>query len=228
MSHVSLVREAGCNPAVAEFDPQMRLHRPVVQRTGRHPPKVRMRVRLAPGRQRVSRYGAAGRRRTGRATRPRIGSIRNAPTDSGHTILVPYADPDAQREYQRRWVAARRAEWFAQNGPCVDCGTWENLELDHVSSVHKADNHVWSWRKERRDAELAKCVARCTSCHAAKSALEHPRGQGHCLAILPTEGIWELRRRVRAGEKQAAVGRDLGVSRGYVWDVLHRRTRKYE
>jgi hypothetical protein len=141
---------------------------------------------------------------------------------------VPYADPDAQREYQRRWVAARRAEWFAQNGPCVDCGTWENLELDHVSSAHKADNHVWSWRKERRDAELAKCVARCTSCHAAKSALEHPRGQGHCLAILPTEGIWELRRRVRAGEKQAAVGRALGVSRGYVWDVLHRRTRKYE
>jgi hypothetical protein len=71
---------------------------------------------------------------------------------------------EAKREYQRVWIAARRAAWFADKR-CVVCGTTENLELHHIDPETKVANSVWSWTQERRDAELAKCEVRCESCH---------------------------------------------------------------
>ena len=29
-------------------------------------------------------------------------------------------------------VQQRRQEWLSDNGPCVSCGTWDNLEIDHI------------------------------------------------------------------------------------------------
>lgn len=85
---------------------------------------------------------------------------------------MAYKDPEKQREYQRAyqraWQAARRAEWFAGRA-CVDCGSTTDLELDHVDCRTKVHHAVWSWRRERREAELAKCVARCHDCHVAKT-----------------------------------------------------------
>jgi hypothetical protein len=37
-----------------------------------------------------------------------------------------------QSDYHAKRYARRRAEWFAENGPCAHCGTWENLEADHI------------------------------------------------------------------------------------------------
>jgi hypothetical protein len=44
-----------------------------------------------------------------------------------------YADKDKQREYQRKYVAKNRAEWLAENGPCIVCGSSENV----VSTIFK-------------------------------------------------------------------------------------------
>ena len=84
-----------------------------------------------------------------------------------------YADPERQRQYQREWTATRKAEWLRTNGPCVDCGSWSDLEVDHVNPAEKVTHHVWSWSEGRRSAELAKCVVRCHPCHAIKTAM-HP------------------------------------------------------
>lgn len=76
---------------------------------------------------------------------------------------------DEKREYQRHWLAERRSTWLKEHGPCVDCGVWDDLEVDHVDRETKVTHRVWSWSKARRDFELAKCVARCETCHQART-----------------------------------------------------------
>lgn len=93
---------------------------------------------------------------------------------------MPYKDPDARREYmqeyQRRWMIERRMEWINENGPCVDCGSWERLEVDHVDRSTKKLSPAALWGMSRtnpkRVAELAKCVARCYDCHKNKTIQE--------------------------------------------------------
>lgn len=63
----------------------------------------------------------------------------------------------------------RRNEWLAANGPCVDCGNWDDLRVDHVVAADKVSHRIWSWSAARREAELAKCVVRCLPCHVAKT-----------------------------------------------------------
>lgn len=79
-----------------------------------------------------------------------------------------YKDPAEQRAYLRAWMAARRAEWFAGR-VCAKCGSAERLELDHVDPAQKVNHRVWSWAKDRREAELAKCQALCFRCHSEKN-----------------------------------------------------------
>jgi hypothetical protein len=80
--------------------------------------------------------------------------------------------PEERRTYNREWMRKRRADWFSANGPCVDCGSWDDLELDHNSRADKVSHRIWSWSEERRYEELAKCVARCRKCHRAKTTEE--------------------------------------------------------
>lgn len=82
---------------------------------------------------------------------------------------MPYADPDKQRAYQREWTARRRDEWLADR-ECVDCGSTDRLEVDHVDAAQKVSHRIWSWSNERRLAELAKCVVRCAGCHRDRHA----------------------------------------------------------
>jgi hypothetical protein len=63
-----------------------------------------------------------------------------------------------------------RAEWIAANGPCRQCGSKERLEIDHKNPDDKVSHAVWSWRKEKREAELAKCQVLCYKCHKRKTA----------------------------------------------------------
>jgi hypothetical protein len=140
---------------------------------------------------------------------------------------MPYASPAQQAEYQRLWVQRRREEWF-EGKVCVDCGTGDDLQLDHVDPRKKVDHRIWSWSERRRAVELAKCVARCRPHHLEKSNGEKVRGAAHGQARATTEQVLEIRRRVGAGESQAAVGREMGFSRGYVNDIVRRKGRKYE
>jgi 5-methylcytosine-specific restriction endonuclease McrA len=70
---------------------------------------------------------------------------------------------------QRRIYSTRRREWFAKHGPCRRCGGRRYLELDHIDPATKVSHKVWQWRKERREAELAKCQVLCRVCHHFKT-----------------------------------------------------------
>lgn len=85
------------------------------------------------------------------------------------------------RQYQREWAAARRAAWFADK-TCADCGSSDELELDHVDPQAKVSHRIWSWSAARREPELAKCEPRCHLCHLERTKEQARRRycpQGH-------------------------------------------------
>lgn len=85
---------------------------------------------------------------------------------------MPMSTKDLQREYQRNWIKKRRISWLREKGPCVKCGSWKNLEIDHKDRTKKSSHRVWSWAKKRRDIELSKCQVLCRQCHREKSTKE--------------------------------------------------------
>ena len=86
---------------------------------------------------------------------------------------MPYGDKAKQREYQRLWIKNRRLEWVTSNGPCVLCGSSDNLEVDHIDPDLKTMNprSIWSRKQESRDKELENCQVLCYSCHKEKTSL---------------------------------------------------------
>lgn len=85
---------------------------------------------------------------------------------------MSYKDADRQREYERNWVAARRANWIAsQGGCCAKCGSTDRLEVDHIDPATKTCNptRIWSREQAFRDMELAKCQVLCYECHKEKT-----------------------------------------------------------
>lgn len=90
---------------------------------------------------------------------------------------MPYRDNAARLARGRQRTAERRARWFAENGPCRACGSWDDLEVDHVDPATKVSHHIWQWSTPRREAELAKCQPLCRPCHIKKSAVEHSVAQ---------------------------------------------------
>jgi len=79
-----------------------------------------------------------------------------------------YKNPDTQREYQRKWIASRREQFF-KDKECVKCKSKDRLELDHIDPAEKITHNVWSWSEARRIVELAKCQVLCYSCHKEKT-----------------------------------------------------------
>lgn len=90
---------------------------------------------------------------------------------------MPYKDPEQKREYMRRWMAARRAAWLKEHGPCVECGSSEDLQVDHIDRTLKVSHKVWSWSEVRRNEELAKCQVLCWECHKKKTNVDLERFQ---------------------------------------------------
>ena len=84
---------------------------------------------------------------------------------------MPYSDKQDLRDYQRQWIAKRRAAFF--NGKhCGKCKSDDRLELDHIDSRSKArisDHSIWSWSEARREAEISKCQILCHECHLKKT-----------------------------------------------------------
>lgn len=93
-----------------------------------------------------------------------------------------YKDPEKQRQFLREWyqnvMKQRRLAWEAAN-TCVDCGSKENLELDHVDPSLKISHNIWSWSEKRRNEELAKCVARCHECHKKRTIAQQSKPSNH-------------------------------------------------
>lgn len=84
---------------------------------------------------------------------------------------MPMATKEEQREYQRQWMAKRRQNWIDENGPCVECNSTDQLEVDHINPEDKElqPRDLWSRRKEVRETELAKCQVLCYDCHLKKT-----------------------------------------------------------
>lgn len=59
-------------------------------------------------------------------------------------------------------------------GICVDCGTTERLEFDHVDPAQKSEEiyKLLYCSDAKLFAELAKCVLRCKPCHTIKTGKE--------------------------------------------------------
>jgi hypothetical protein len=137
-----------------------------------------------------------------------------------------YSNPDLQREFNRKWVAARRAAWFAGK-QCVKCGSTESLELDHIDPATKVSHSIWSWTAERREAELAKCQVLCRKCHQEKSLTENIRGEDCTNAKLTEADVREI---LQSGLPGAELGRQFNVSRetissirlGHTWRHIPR------
>lgn len=90
--------------------------------------------------------------------------------------LVPLRDVYARRLEKASTATQRRRDWLFLNGPCCHCGSWENLEVDHVDPEEKemdATKLWWGLSEAKRVAELAKCQVLCTLCHRVKHAAPH-------------------------------------------------------
>lgn len=81
---------------------------------------------------------------------------------------MPIKDIEKRREYQRNWMANRRAEFF-EDKFCDDCGSKEKLELHHKNRDEKVTHRVWSWSLDRRKEETSKCSILCFSCHKIRT-----------------------------------------------------------
>lgn len=68
----------------------------------------------------------------------------------------------------------RRFDWISQNGPCRICGSFEDLEVDHIDYATKAFkvSDIWTRNIALRTAELQKCQVLCRTCHMLKTSAE--------------------------------------------------------
>lgn len=146
---------------------------------------------------------------------------------------MPYADPEQQREYQRQWIAKRRAEWLEQHGPCVVCGSWDNLEVDHIDPATKLTHNVWSLGKAKREAELAKCQVLCREHHVEKSTAQDDWqnvGERNAGSVLTEDDVRTIRRIYKRYDPEfggAALGRKYGVSKFAISDIILRKRWKH-
>lgn len=143
---------------------------------------------------------------------------RTRHSGSCYSGLMPYKDPAQQQRYQREWIAQRRAEWF-QGKSCVDCNATTDLQIDHVDPQVKVSHRIWSWSRSRREAELVKCVVRCSSCHLKKTLSARENGP----RLVTLEDVEQIRIEYSSGNiTQKALGAKYGISQRYVSHIVRR------
>ncbi len=133
---------------------------------------------------------------------------------------MPYKDKDRQREYQREWKDARRKKWFKENGPCLKCGSWDSLQIDHRDPSQKVSNSIWSWSKERRDMELDKCDILCSECHRKKT--EKNLESGYKISI---SNVKIIRKMNSNGISERKIAAKFGVSKSQIHYIVTRECR---
>jgi hypothetical protein len=78
---------------------------------------------------------------------------------------------EQKRAYQLAWIKQRRDSWLSENGPCKVCGTWDDLEVDHIDPETKrwTPALIWGRKEADRQQELAKCQVLCNQHYQEKS-----------------------------------------------------------
>lgn len=87
---------------------------------------------------------------------------------------MPYKDKQKQRAYQNQWAKQRRLDWL-EDRSCMQCGSTQDLEVDHIDPSTKFTHRIWTYAAQRRVEELAKCQALCSTCHLEKTRKENQR-----------------------------------------------------
>lgn len=132
---------------------------------------------------------------------------------------MSYKDSQKQKAYQNSWLKERRRRWLQEHGPCVSCGSWEQLEIDHVNPTKKLTHRVWSWSTKRRDLELSKCVVRCTDCHQEKTAIENSNafsGKSNPNARLTDDDVAAIR---SSSQTRSELAARFNVSSWQIWAI---------
>ena len=125
-----------------------------------------------------------------------------------------YSDPARQREYQRQWVADRRAAYFDGKW-CAHCAAREDLVIHHLDPEEKESHLFWSWSQVRLERELAKCVVLCAPCHRTFHAIDQMRhgrkryDRGCRCEVCRAAKAKSYRNRLNAGQKAEAVSPTL-------------------
>lgn len=131
------------------------------------------------------------------------------------------------RNYQREWVRKRRTSWIESNGPCKHCGSYEDLEVDHIDHNSKEIpiRCIWSRKESIRIKELSKCQVLCSRCHKEKTKLEGSRHKN----VAKGEKVWSsklsedrVREILKLKGKMTirAIGEKFGVSHASINDIL--------
>jgi hypothetical protein len=142
---------------------------------------------------------------------------------------MPYKDKNVHREYVRKWVATRRANFFVDKF-CAHCGSNEQLELDHIDPNTKITNHIWSWSEKRRQEEIEKCQILCHNCHVVKTITNHERShsESHPHAILSENQVTEIRSKWNDGDhSKRGMAKDYGVTEHTIRFIIARKTWKH-
>lgn len=85
---------------------------------------------------------------------------------------------------------ARRALWIKENGPCRQCGSTVDLQIDHIDPSKKVFriSDCWASMKPERLAELEKCQVLCQKCHQRKTIRESFPERQHGSIKMYTKG----------------------------------------
>lgn len=122
---------------------------------------------------------------------------------------MPFRDKGQQIAYQIQWVKTRREAWLKDHSPCARCGSPENLEVDHIDRATKVTHNVWSWSKDRRDQELAKCQALCVDCHKQKTYNEDLKERPYLRKVDQEGNLWCPRCRLFLAPDQFTNRKDM-------------------
>lgn len=85
---------------------------------------------------------------------------------------MPFKDPDKMRNYMKERRSNRRAKFIQLlGGKCIQCGSKDNLEFDHVHSGWKRHdyNDIRDSNENLIARELKKVQLLCHNCHRQKS-----------------------------------------------------------
>lgn len=105
---------------------------------------------------------------------------------------MPFLDPEAKKEYQRKWVAKRRANFFADKKcEAENCNRTDKLTLDHINPKTKVSHSIWSWSEKRIAEEVSKCQVLCEDHHKEKTRKNGDYGK-HTLTREEVEEIRKL------------------------------------
>lgn len=125
--------------------------------------------------------------------------------------------PEAQREYQRQWVAKRRAKWFTDKS-CVNCGSVENLRLDHIDPKLKVNHRIWSWSWKKIEEEVVKCQVLCEGCHKDKTKKNY---ENYARATLSHKQVEEIRQKYATGNyTQVVLGEEYGIQQSAISKIV--------